>query len=356
MDQFGDKKHDPTEFRREQARKEGQVPKSQDLASAVLLLGALCALLWFGPALRDFFVGYTTNQLSEAWVTLDRDSVVTHWVGALTGLATALVPLLGLLLIVAVAVNVGQVGFLFLPQKLTFDFSRLSLLKGVGRMFSLTNAVRLAFGLFKITVIATVGVWSLWEQREEIIGLASMSAIEIGAFIAETTIWTCIKIGVALLILALLDFAYQKWKHEQDLKMTDQEMREEMKMLQGDPQVIARRRIVQRQLIMNRMNQIVPQATGVVSNPTELAIAIKYDHETMPAPVVIAKGAGVLAQRIRRIALENDIPVVERKDLARLLYDEVEVNHPVPAEQYAAVAEVLRYIYELKGLPLPGAA
>jgi flagellar biosynthetic protein FlhB len=156
-------------------------------------------------------------------------------------------------------------------------------------------------------------------------------------------------------VLALFDFAFQKWKHEQDLKMTQQEVRDEMKNLQGDPQIIARRKAVQRQLALNRMGDSVPKADVVVTNPTELAIAIQYDPDKMKAPVVVAKGAGVLAQRIRRLALENNIPVVERKPLAQLLYKEVDVNHPVPDESYAAVAEVLAYVYQLKGKTLPGA-
>ena len=130
-------------------------------------------------------------------------------------------------------------------------------------------------------------------------------------------------------------------------------MREEMKTLQGDPQVIARRRQIQRQLVSNRLKTAVPQADVVITNPTELAVAVKYDIQTMAAPIVVAKGAGVLAQRIRRLALENDIPVVERKPLAQSLYKRVEVQQPIPVEQYAAVAEVLRYVYQLQGKKLP---
>ncbi len=155
--------------------------------------------------------------------------------------------------------------------------------------------------------------------------------------------------------MALADFAFQKWKHEQDLKMTHQEIKEEMKNLQGDPQVAARRRQVQRQLAMNRMGQEVPKADVVVTNPTELAVALRYDPDQMAAPIVVAKGAGVIAQRIRRLALENNVPIVERKPLAQLLYKEVSINHPVPDGSYAAVAEVLAYVYQLKGKRAPKA-
>ena len=165
----------------------------------------------------------------------------------------------------------------------------------------------------------------------------------------ETALWTCLKIGVALLVLALLDYGFQWWKHEQDLRMTTQEMREELKTLQGDPQIAARRKAVQRQLALNRIGTAVPKASLVVTNPTELAIAIQYDIETMAAPVVVAKGAGSVALRIRRLALENNIPVVERKELARALFKHVDVGKPIPPEQYAAMAEVLRYVYQLQG-------
>jgi flagellar biosynthetic protein FlhB len=183
--------------------------------------------------------------------------------------------------------------------------------------------------------------------------MVGMSVPQVAFYTVEIMIWTAMKIGVALLILAILDYAFQKWKHEQDLKMTQQEVREEMRNLEGDPQVVARRKAVQRQLVMNRMSDAVPNADVVVTNPTELAVAIQYEPASMAAPVVVAKGAGLMAQRIRKIALENGIPVVERKPLAQALYRDVEINQPVPQERYAAVAEVLAYVYQLKGKKIP---
>jgi flagellar biosynthetic protein FlhB len=252
-----------------------------------------------------------------------------------------------------VAVNVGQSGLLFLPHKLAFDFSRINPMKGLGRLFAVANFMRLAFGIFKVLVVAAVALWSLWGRKEMILGLSGLPVYEVAASIASLTLWTCLRIGVALAVLAVLDYFYQRYKHEQDLRMTPQEVREELKMLQGDPQIVARRRAVQRQLVLHRLAHAVPQADVVVTNPTELAVAVRYDAQTMAAPVVVAKGAGLLAQRIRRLALENEIPVVERKPLAQILYRDVDVNAPIPAGQYAAVAEVLKYVYELKGIPAP---
>ena len=182
---------------------------------------------------------------------------------------------------------------------------------------------------------------------------AALDIGQLGRFLIELSLSTTLWVGFALVVLALFDFAMHRWKHEQDLRMTHQEIRDEMKNLQGDPQVVARRRAIQRQLALNRIGSSVPKADVVVTNPTELAVAIQYDPLEMAAPIVVAKGAGLLAQRIRRLAMENNIPIVERKPLAQLLYKEVDINHPVPSEAYAAVAEVLAYVYQLKGKKLP---
>ena len=172
-----------------------------------------------------------------------------------------------------------QIGFLFLPEKLMPDLTRLDPLKGFGRIFSLANFVHLLFGIFKIALIGTVAYVCLWKQKETILGLTGLSVPEIAAFLPETLLWISIKIAFALLVLALLDYGFQWWKHEQDLRMTSQEIREEMKNLEGNPQVISRRKQVQRQLAMNRLSTAVPKADVVITNPTELAVAIQYDPD-----------------------------------------------------------------------------
>lgn len=354
-EQFGDKSQDATPYRRQKAREEGHVARSQDLASAVVLVGAVLVLMGYGAGLSEAVGRYTARQLGGApWMDFNVQWAAFEFTVALRSIAASLLPVLGLFFLLAVTVHVGQTGFLFLPKKLAMDPNRVNPIKGIQRLFSLTNVMRLAFGIFKMIVVTTVAVWSLWADHDAILSLASLSVREIAATIFQITIWTTLKIGTALLILALLDYAYQRWKHEQDIRMTAQEVREEFKTLQGDPQTIARRRAIQRQLAMNRLISSVPKSDVVVTNPTELAIAIQYDPETMAAPIVVAKGAGVLAQRIRRLALENNILIVERKPLAKILYKQVNQGSAIPAQQYAAVAEVLRYVYQLKGKTLPG--
>jgi flagellar biosynthetic protein FlhB len=356
MENAGDKSQEPTPHRRQQAREEGQVVHSQDLAAAALLTVGLVVLLWLGAPLVTFFASFTRLQLGEAWLSTDRDTLTVFWWSSSWELAKALLPVLGVILLTGVLAHLFQVGFLFLPNKLMPDFSRVNPLTGLGRIFSMASAVQLVFGFFKIAIVAGVAWWSLSSRREEIALLASAELPNVGLFMIDVVLWTCIKVCVALLILALLDYLYQYWRHEQSLRMTPQEVREEMKNLQGNPEVIARRRNVQRQLAMNRLKSAVPKADVVITNPTELAVAIQYDIGTMIAPIVVAKGAGVMAARIRRLALESGIPIIEKKPLAQALYKDVELNHPIPDKMYAAVAEVLAYVYQLKGKPMPESA
>jgi flagellar biosynthetic protein FlhB len=354
-EEFGDKTHEATPYRRQKAREEGQVVRSQDLASAALLIAGLLILWYFSRGLADFLGRLTSDHLGgDAWLSLDAQTASHHVASLAARLAVSVLPVLGLLLLGALAAHMGQFGFLYLPEKVALDWQRLNPLQNYQRIFSLTNFIHLGFGLLKVLLIVAVAAWCVWGERGRLASLTGQPSAEIGAYLMYALLWTSLKIGGALAALALFDYGYQYWKHEQDLRMTTQELKEEIKTQQGDPQIAARRKQIQRQMVLRRLSTIVPKADVVVTNPTELAIALQYDAEKMPAPIVIAKGAGVLAQRIRRLALENSVPIVERKELARALYANVEIGQQVPAEQYAAVAEVIRYVYQLKKKPLPG--
>jgi flagellar biosynthetic protein FlhB len=358
-DQSGEKSQEPTQHRRQKAREQGQVAKSQDLGSAVLLIVGLLCLVLLGGGLVEFLTGYCQRQLGgHAWLSADPQFTVAEWNRTLSGVAHAVLPMFAVLLVGAIGISLLQVGVLFLPEKLAPDLTRLDPIKGVRRLVSLANAMRLAFGIFKILVIATVAFVSLYQERDTILGLSALAVPEIARYLIEILLWTTAKVGLALFVLALLDYGFQRWKHEQDLKMTPREIREEMKNLEGNPEVIARRRHVQRQLALSRLSEAVPKADVVITNPTELAVAVQYQPEAMAAPIVVAKGAGVLAERIRKLALEHGIPIIEKKPLAQALYREVEINHPIPEDKYAAVAEVLAYVYQLQGktIPTPSAA
>jgi flagellar biosynthetic protein FlhB len=245
------------------------------------------------------------------------------------------------------------VGLLWVPDKLALDVGKLNPLNGLQRIFSLAGTLRLGFGLLKMLIVAVVAVSVIWSRWDQVMRASALETAQYATFLVDISLKTMLWAAVALFVLAVFDYGAQRWKFEQDLRMTHQEVREEMKNMQGDPQIIARRRAIQRQMVMNRISTSVPKADVVITNPTELAVAIQYTPDEMAAPVVVAKGAGVLAQRIRRLALENNIPVVERKPLAQLLYKEVDINKPIPTDSYAAVAEVLAYVYQLKGKKVP---
>jgi flagellar biosynthetic protein FlhB len=357
MEDSGEKSQDATPHRRQQAREEGQVVQSQDLAAAVILLTGVLLLMFLGGRLVEFFGGLAQRQLGgDAWLKANPDFIAHEVHGLTAELAKSALPVLAALLATAIAAHLVQFGFLFLPNRILPDFNRVNPLKGFGRLFSLANLVRLGLGIIKIAIVAAVAFWSLYYRRDEILSVAGLEVPQIASFLTGIVLSTSLKIAGALFVIALIDYLFQWWKHEQDLKMTSQEVREEMRNLQGDPQVVSRRRAVQRQLILNRLAKAIPKADVVITNPTELAIAIEYDVATMVAPVVVAKGAGLMAQRIRKLALENGVPIVERKPLAQAIYKQVDLNRPIPDTMYAAVAEVLAYVYQLKGKPIPGQA
>ena len=353
----GDKKHDATPYRRQKAREEGQLARSQDLGSALVLLGAIGTLMTWGPDVFKFLSGVMVRSFTEFDTATGTAAGAVSWVGScFWGCIWALVPIFIASAAVAWIASWIQIGFMFLPGKVKLDWSHVNPLSGLKRIFALRNVVRLSFGIAKILLVTSVAGIGLWGRWELILGSANLAANEVGEVVWSTTVDMCFRTAMILLVLAVLDYGFQRWRHEQDLKMTDQEMREEMKMMNGDPQIAARRRAVQRQLLVNRIQSTVPKADVVITNPTELAIAIQFDPKTMPAPIVLAKGAGAVAARIRKLALENGVPVLERKPLAQALFKSVEIGRPIPVEQYAAVAEVLRYVYQLQGKKLPDLA
>lgn len=354
MEQSGDKTHEPTAHRRRQAREQGHVAHSQDLGSAALLIGGVLAVLALGGSMVGAMDQVTRQHLGQVWLSADNELIVACTRELIAMLARSLLPILAAMWFVAVAVSLVQVGPLFLPDKLAPDLSRINPQRGFSRLASLPSLVRLAFGMIKVALISALAWFCLAAHGEALLSLAALEPPQVAAYLSHVMLDTAWKVGAALLALALLDYLFQRRRHERDLRMTHQEIREEMKNMQGDPQIIARRRAIQRQLVLSRLSSMVPKADVVITNPTELAVAIEYKRESMAAPVVVAKGAGVLAQRIRRLALEQGIAIVEKKPLAQALYREVDVNQAIPNQMYSAVAEVLGYAYQLKEKTRPG--
>jgi len=353
----GDKKHSATDRRREQAREDGQVTKSADLSSAAMLILALMSLSWLGGPLCETVAGVMVDSLSmtnsKGWTTQDAGQ---HILRKSANFAIAVVPVLVVMFVAGIAVNVSQTGLLFNPNALMPKFSHISPVAGLKRITSIRGAMRLGFGMIKVLLISVVAYVVLKNQQDLIVSMWAQSIPMIARSLFDCLFDVCMWIAVSLFVLGVAEYGFQWWRYEEDLKMSDQELRDEMKESNGNPLIQQRRKQIQRQMMMQRINSEVPKADVIATNPTELAIAISYDPETMIAPVVVAKGAGLVAQKIRKIGLEHGIPIVERKELAQFLYKNVDVGSAIGVDQYQAVAEVLRYVYQLKGKPVPKVA
>lgn len=347
QDDAGEKTEQPTPRRRAEAREEGQVARSQDLTSALALLAGLILLKLLGPQMLGRMLSLTRGLGAEPDVTVR--GLVT-WLRT-TGVATAemLAPFLFFLVVLTAAGTIAQSGLLVTWKKLAFKPERLHPVEGVKRLFSTDALARLVFGLFKVTLVAGIAYFTIKARMGTVVQAGATSLM--GMFVLSTSLLfeLALKMAVVLVILGLADFLVQRWKLERQLRMTRQEIRDELKRMEGDPLLKHRRRQLQQRLAMQRVQAEVPRADVVVTNPTEYAIAIRYDEATMSAPRVIAKGRDFIALRIRQIAQQHGVPIVERPPLARALYAAVEIGQEIPPTFYRAVAEVLAYVYQLTG-------
>ncbi len=359
----GDRIEPATPRKRQEAREKGQVARSQDLAAALVLLAACLAVNFWGlPAIlrMGVLVAGGFHALSSSR-PLDVATVV-HSVGAGLVLSLQVLAPLGLLfLAVAICANVVQVGFLMSGHPVTPDLGRLGLMKGLARILSLRGLTRGGFGVLKVVLVGAILAFSLWSEvagpRSRAAAILISGTIPQGtAYALQVAVSMGLKAVVAILVLAILDYAVQRLAHERDLRMTKAELKEELRRMEGDPKIRERRRRVQEQLRYQRMLREVPRADVVVTNPTHVAVAIRYDRSSMAAPRVVAKGEGYIAQRIREVAMENAVAVVERPELARGLYGAVEIGQEIPQEFYKAVAELLAYVYRLAGGARPAAS
>ena len=356
----GEKKHEATPHRREQALREGQVGRSQDLPAAFVLLAAVILLMTVGHEVARLFAVYTRFSLREPFLLIAENmeggglfnSVIAHFYGTTTKFLGQMSLFFGILLLIAVGANLAQVGFLWLPQKLAFNPSHLDPIKGFGRIFSMQSVMRLIMGIGKIIICAVVAYYAVRGEIETILGLTHLEEPQICAYLARTLLLIALKVAVALVLIALLDFMYQKWKFNQDIRMTDQQLKQEIKNMLGDETIRMRRRQMQQELARGQRSvQGAADADVVVTNPTHLAIALKFDRDTMHTPIVVAKGAEYIAQIIKRIALEHGVPTYEHKPLAQSLYKTVEVGQSIRMEHYEPVAEILRFVNDLKRAP-----
>ncbi len=336
----------PTPRRRREARRQGQVARSRDLTSSLVLLVGTAALAWLGPALGQGLV-WSLQRAADAAA----HPHVVGWLDALrhivTAAAGATVTLWLVFLVLALLGDALQVGFYVAYPLLTPRIDRLSLARGWRRMVD-GWWLRTVLAVLKAAVVLAVVCWIVWQRAPSLYGLAGAPAASVVQEAWGLAIRCLAAAAAALLVLALADYGYQRWRYEQELRMTRQELKEELKREEGDPMVRARIRSLQREYARRRMLEDVPTASVVITNPTHVAVALKYERGLMPAPVVVAKGAERLAERIIQKAREAGVPVVQRPSLARALYRSVPVGQEIPVAFYFAVAEVLAFVYKMR--------
>ena len=335
--------------KRRDAREEGQVAKSAEIASVSVLLVGITVLYMFAayfyPKLEQIVRGLAQFEEipdfnNQFCVSVLRQSV--------TYFLACVMPLMGAVFLAAFIANYVQVGFQISSKAISPKISKFNIISGFKRLVSLRSFMELAKSVLKLTVIGSVAYFAVRGELDELLRLSNVEAEQIFLFTLKGFFKIFIWVLLVMIVVAVVDYSYQKWQYEKDLKMTKQEVKEERKETEGDPQVKSRIRSIQLQVARKRMMSAVPDADVVVTNPTHLAVAIQYDPLKMSSPIVVAKGAGLVAGRIREIAGEHHIPVVENKELARNLYKAIEVGESIGTDFYKGVAELLAYVYKLK--------
>ncbi|ADG82376.1 flagellar biosynthesis protein FlhB [Thermincola potens] len=341
-----------TAKKRQKARQEGQVLKSMEFNSAVVLLATFISIKLFFPYMLEQLSGFF-REIYRMWGSQDfvlnaRTSHQLYFSTIKVSFMTVL-PIAGIAVVSGVAANLLQSGFIFTTKPLKPNISALNPINGIKRMFGVRSLVELVKSLVKVAIVGYIAYTGYKSEFNKFPQLLDMNIRASSLFIGRLILNMAFKIAVCLLIFSGFDYWYQWWEYERSLKMTKQEVKEELKQTEGDPKVKAAIRRKQQQMSVARMMQAVPKADVVITNPTHYAVALKYDADTMSAPEVVAKGQDYLAQRIKQVAKEHGVVLVENKPLAQALYNAVEIGESIPAELYQAVAEVLAFVYKLKG-------
>ncbi len=346
-DDMGERTEQPTAKRLEEARNRGNIAKSADLSSAVDLIGGTILLITLGAFLVESLGGVMRRVLEDGWRAGGPDErgleTLMRFIAGRT-LATAL-PFLGSMLLVAWLAQILQTGLVFTLYPLQPKFDRLNPMKGVGRLLGTRSLVKTLTNSVKLVVVCTISTLILRGRIAQLTLLPSLSFLAVVKAILDLVVVLAIWLLAVLLVLGIIDYVYQRWQHNRDMRMTKQQVQDERRAMEGDPQIKGRRIRMAREIAMQRINRHVPDATVIVTNPTHFSVAIRYDGQTMRAPRVVAKGVDFMAMRIRQVANLHNVPIVERPPLARGLYYGVDEGREIPPDFYQAVAEVLAYVY-----------
>lgn len=344
-----------TPKRKEEARKKGQIAVSRDVSTAVILLsgiGLLAAMLPVGLLKMTEMTrrGLTLSFPLDFYEKMTIAQVYTIVIQAGITVVTLSLPVVVGILVMGSGASLLQTGLLWRANAVQPDVARINPIKGLSRLFSLRSVMELVKGLFKIAIVTGVG---LWVARYDLLQIPALIGFDMGTVLQVTgqlSLKVALAVAGAITVLAALDYFYQRYEWERSLRMSKEEVKEEHKATEGDPLIKSRVRTIQREMTKKRMMAAVKTADVVITNPTHLAVALKYDTSTMGAPVVVAKGAGLIAERIRELARHHGVPVVEHKFVARTLFRLVDIGKEIPNELYRAVAEILAFVYRARGV------
>jgi len=344
-----EKSFEPSARRLDEARRRGQVPRSRELNTVAVTLAGVAAIVLLGDRVMQDLRGLVVEHfaLSRADV-FDPAAVLRHLGDALTTSLLILAPFFAVTVAAAVLASVALGGVQVSTEALRFDLGKLSPLRGMKRILSLHGLAELVKALAKFVFLGGVAALLVWTEFEHFVRLATM---EVDAALAETADllgWTTLVVASSAIVLAMVDVPFQLWDYKRQLKMTQQEVRDELKDTEGRPEVRSRIRQLQREVARRRMMEEVPKADVIVTNPTHYAVALRYDAGRMQAPVLVAKGTELVAANIRKVGQAHAVPVVEAPALARSLYFNVELGDPIPAGLYLAVAKLLAYVFQLR--------
>lgn len=341
-----------TPKKRREARQRGQVFRSIELNSAIVLIAGFLVLRLMSSFVQNKIqsvyihylgnIGTTDNLFTLAGINKMNQNLIFT-------LAIILMPVLGLIMVSGLVVNYWQVGFLFTTRPLVPNLNRLNPVEGFKRIFSKRALAELLKSFLKLAIIIYTAYSEILKNIGQLTQLADWDLYKSFLYVSEAAFKIGTKIAIILIILAIFDYFYQWWEYEKSLRMTKQELKEEFKQVEGDPLVRSRIRERQRQLAMRRMMQEIPKADVVITNPVHFAVALRYEPSENDAPVVVAKGQDYVALKIKEIAKEHDVTIVQNKPLAQALYNSTEIGQTIPPELFHAVAEVLAYVYSIKG-------
>jgi len=339
----------PTARRLGKARKQGQVPQSQDLGSAITLMALVLTIALMAPSLLASFQRKVEMGLAGDTEAFTSAQAFIHFVNArVIDMTLLMLPVLAALSVASIAAGMTVSGANFTPGALQLKWNAINPASVVQSLIGMRSFVRLLLSFVKLAIVGVVAWYYLRSQLENLAALRWAWSAQIVAAIGKIVFGLCLRVGVAVVVLGIADAYYQRWQHIEDLKMTRQEVKQEHKDTEGSPELKSRIRRAQVEMSMKRLAQDVPKATVILVNPTHVAVALRYETKTMEAPVLLAKGADYLAERIVKIARSYGVPIVRRPELARTIYADVKPGQPIPESLYVAVAEVLAMLYRLR--------